>query len=287
MHHMAKMTSALLLVTVATTTNAHAACPMPATAVDVIESAEASAEAYRNADLLEFVKTTTRLEAQVPCLAEPLPRNVAANVHRMMGLRAFVDQKREKSEQAFGAARSIEPAYRFPETMVPPGHPIMDAYETLSTDEVATREVPAAAGGYFQFDGRPSQDRPLSFPTIVQLFNADGGVEISAYLWPADGMFDYEEGDPALPAGFDPGLIDTRPKGPNLPLLASAGGAALLSGISFGVASAGASKFASPDTPYEDGAKLRARTNTFTVVSGGAGAAALGLGVGAVLAGRW
>jgi hypothetical protein len=266
---------------------AQADCPSPATAVDVIESAEGSANAYRNADLLEFVKTTTKLEAQVPCMAEPLPRNVVANVHRMMGLRAFVDQKREKAEQAFGAARSIEPAYRFPETMVPPGHPIMEAYEALAVDDVTTREIPAASGGYFQFDGRPSQDRPISFPTVAQLFNGDGGVEVSAYLWPADGMFDYVEGDPALPAGMDPSLIDLRPTGPNLPLLASAGGAAVLAGVSFGIASASASQFASPETPYADGAKLRSRTNTFTVVSGGAGAAALGLGVGAILAGRW
>ena len=146
------MKSFFLLLTVAMLPlDARAACPSPSTAVDIIEAAEASAEAYRNADLLEFVKTTTRLEAGVPCLAEPLPRNVVAQVHRMMGLRAFVDQKTEKAEQAFGAARGIEPAYRFPETMVPPGHPIMNAYESMSVDTLATKPVPSAAGGYFHF----------------------------------------------------------------------------------------------------------------------------------------
>src|SRR5688572_27820706 len=82
---------------------AHAACDRPATAVDVIEAAEASADAYGNADLMGFIDTTSKLEALLPCLQEPLPRNVSANVHRMMGLRAFVDQKRDKADAAFGA----------------------------------------------------------------------------------------------------------------------------------------------------------------------------------------
>lgn len=265
-----------------------AACPTPTTSVDVIEEAEASAEAYKNADLVGFVKHTTQLEAAIPCLAEPLERNVAAQVHRMMGLRAFVDQKSEKSQEAFGAARGIEPAYRFPETMVPPGHPIMDAYEAMAADEIAVRkDVPTAAGGYFQFDGRSSTERPVNVPTVAQLFNGDGGIETSGYLWPDAGMFDYEQGDPARPAGSEPVLVDTRPKGPNVPLAASAGGAAVLSGVAYAIAASSAAKYNSPETPYADGPGLVSRNHTFTVVSGGAGVAAVGLGVGAVLAGRW
>ena len=269
------------------TPHAHAACDLPATAVDVIEASENSASAYENADLTGFMTTTSALEAKLACLQEPLPRNVIAGVHRMMGLRAFVDQKRDKAEQAFGAARAIEPAYRFPETVIPPGHPIMSAYEALDVSDPATKDVPTAAAGYFQFDGRPSQARPVALPTVVQFFNADGAVEVTAYIWPEDGMLDYEQGTPTVAVGGAPVVIDGRPKGPNVPLAIGAGAAALLSGVAYGMASASYGQFNDPGTPYSDGAALRSRTNTFIIVSGGAGATALGLGVGAVVAGRW
>lgn len=264
---------------------ARAECPLPKTAIDVIEEAEASAEAYKNADLVGFVKHTTQLEATVVCLGEPLDRNVAASVHRMMGLRAFVDQKTDKSKQAFGAARGIEPNYRFSETMIPPGHPIMDSYQAMAEDEIKkTKDVEEAAGGYFQFDGRTGLQRPASVPTIAQLFDSEGAVSNSSYLWPSDGMFDYERGEGFVPEGV---VIDTRPRGPNVPLAASAGGAAVLSGVAYAIAASSAAKYRSPDTPYEDGPGLVSTNHTFSVVAGGAGAAAVGLGVGAVLAGRW
>ena len=203
----------------------------------------------------------------------------------MMGLRAFIDKKEEKAHAAFGAARAIEPAYRFPETMVPPGHPIMKSYEALDVLKVETREVPPPEGGYFHFDGRPGLDRPVNLPSIAQLFDADGGVEITAYLWPADGMFDYTIGKPAAIPGTE--IVDTPRKGPNLALTIGAGGAALTSGILYGVAASAAGKFNSPTTDYEDGPKLRAQTNTFLVASGGLGVIAIGMGVGAVVAGQW
>lgn len=265
---------------------ARAACPTPATAVNIIEASESSAQAYQDADLNRFIETTSKLEELIPCLAEPLPRNVAAGVHRMMGLRAFIDRKGEKSEAAFGAARVIESAYRFPETMVPPGHPIMVAYESLDVSDPPTKSVPSAEGGYFQFDGRPGFERPVTLPTVTQLFNADGGVEVSAYLWPADGMFDYIVGSPAVLSGQDT-AIDFRKKGPNLPLAISAAGSGLAAGVLYGLASGKNAQFNSPGAPYEDGASLRASANTYALASGSAGVVAVGLVVGSVVAGKW
>ena len=280
------MSRAFLLVAIFVSTPAWADCPLPKTAVDVIEEAEASAEAYKNADLVGFVKHTTQLEAVVVCLGEPLDRNVAASVHRMMGLRAFIDQKGEKSEQAFGAARSIEPNYRFSETMIPQGHPIMKAYEAMPADQFdELKDVEAAADGYFQFDGRTGLQRPVNVPVVAQLFDGNGAVRTSSYLWPTDGMFDYERGDAANPDSVL--TLDTRKRGPNVPLAASAGGAAVLSGVAYAVAASSAAKYRSAETPYADGPGLVSTNHTFTVVAGGAGVAAVGLGVGAILAGRW
>jgi hypothetical protein len=266
---------------------AQAACPTTTTVIDLIEVSESSATAYEAADLQGFIETSSRLDSTLPCVSEPIPRNVAANIHRMMGLRAFVDQKKEKSVGAFGAARAIEPSYRFPETMVPQGHPIMAGYEAMDISAVASKEVRKPAEGYLHFDGRPGSVRSVELPTVAQLFDGEGAVSVTAYLWPSDGMFDYAEASAdVVEITKNPAPIAGR-RGPNVPLVLSAGGAAVLSGVFYGVAASASGKFNSPATPYEDGPKLRAQTNTFLLASGGVGVAAIGLGIGAVVAGQW
>lgn len=270
---------------------ARAACDVPSTVIDVIEAAEVSADAYGNADLMGFIETTSRLEALLPCLQEPVPRNVAASVHRMMGIRAFVDKKKDRAEAAFGAARAIEPRYRFPETMVPPGHPMMSSYGALALESLTTVEVPTPAGGYLHLDGRPTTDRPVEHATLVQRFEGDGSVGATAYLWPSDAMIEYRPGEPVAPVGPVPAAPPALPtavrRGPNLPMLIGAGGSAVAATVLYGLGASSASAFRDPAAPYEDGTRLRARTNTLAIASGGAGVVALGLGVGAVVAGRW
>ena len=277
----------VLLALGVASTPSEAACPSSVTVIDVIEVSESSATAYEAADLQGFIETSSRLESMLPCVSEPIPRNVAANLHRMMGLRAFVDQKKDKSEGAFGAARSIEPSYRFPETMVPPGHPIMARYEAMDISAAASKEVKRPAEGFLHFDGRPGTLRPASLPTVAQLFDGEGAVSVTAYLWPADGMFDYVEASSDVSEIAVNSQTSVEKRGPNLPLALGAGGAAVLSGVFYGVAASASGKFNSPATPYEDGPKLRAQTNTFLLASGGVGVAAIGLGIGAVVAGQW
>lgn len=75
---------------------------------------------------------------------------------------------------------------------------------------------------------------------------------------------------------------------PNKPLLYTAGGLAAATAVTYGLAYQGyAQAFVSEDRPYEDFDRIRTRTNTLTVVSGGLAAATLGTGVAAFVVGEF
>jgi hypothetical protein len=81
-----------------------------------------------------FVKTTDALDLAIPCLGEPLTRHLAAEIHRTKGIRA-VSERDPEAPLVFAAARTIEPAYKFPSTLIPEGNPVRLAYAEVDTSK--------------------------------------------------------------------------------------------------------------------------------------------------------
>ena len=123
-----------------------------------------------------FKGATDQLDAAVPCLSEPLPPGLVAEVHRTKGIRAFGERDSAGAQQMFAAARTIEPGFRFPYNLIPDGNPIRDAYLALDLGARTTEELPPPGRGDLRFDGYTSRARPTSWPTVVQHVQADGTV---------------------------------------------------------------------------------------------------------------
>jgi len=295
---------------------ARAACP--STSADLGASLEVAEAAYADMDTAGFLAATNRVTAEANCLAESVPRSTIARLHRVEGLRAFVDKDAERAAEAFASARAIEPGYTFPEAIVPAGHPVRASYASQDPASGTSSALAAPAVGYLSVDGRNASQRPDGRPVLAQLVGADGGVVQSRYLWPGDPLFAYDAAastvatsggttpagttsaisstgtvsstgtaasSPSLPLGTepDPGLK----KGPNLPLTVATGAALVLSGVCYGVAKGSYDHYYADDVAPADLEGLRGRTNTMFLVSVGSGVATLGLAVGAVVTGRW
>lgn len=90
--------------------------------------------------------------------------------------------------------------------------------------------------------------------------------------------------DEALAAKLrEAGNVPKAPGSRTIPLAAGAGGALVLSGVSFALASQAQSKWASDEVTVDELDALRGRANLLTVTSVVSGAAAIGLGTSAVL----
>lgn len=169
---------------------ATAACPAKSADIDAaLDDAEAS---YTAMDLDRFGAAVTTATADAACLAERPPRATIAHLHRVEGLHAyFAGKDPDRAAKAFAAARSIEPAYAFPETLVPAGHPVAQTYGSLDPAGVKSEAIAAPAHGRVEVDGRASATRPSDRPALVQVIGEEGAVSGSAYVWPGDALPDY------------------------------------------------------------------------------------------------
>lgn len=262
---------------------ASAACP--SSSVDVLLAVEHAEASFIALDLEAFRRTTDSLDVELSCLTDSLPREVIARVHRMEGLRAFVDGNQDKAVAAFASARAIQPNYRFPEAMVPRGHPVSQRYDEQDPSDGGARPLPPPADGSIQVDGRPASALPTTRPSVVQWHRADGSIPDSRYLWPGGEMFDYPTAS-RTPLQTAPPVLD-RPARSSRPLAIASGVALVGAAGLYAVAATSRSQYFDDAATADDLDALRARTNNTFYGSVGLGAVGLGLGASAVVVGRW
>jgi hypothetical protein len=283
---------------------AWAACGQPSDTVELSSSLEAAQGNYAELDVAGFREAMDDARRVLPCLRDPITRHLAAEMHRFEGLLAFVDRQPARSTTAFAAARAIEPNYRFPESIVPSGNPVLEDYEALDPDAAAFEAVAEPVDGSIQFDGRPSAQRATAYPTLVQLVDASGRVTTTTYLWPGDPLPAYEARPGPLPVpmpdrsgdgnvssvGTGSGgssVINVVDRGPNVPLLAGAIGGLVASGLVYGSAALVHKRYDDPETSFEDLNRLRSTNNGLVLTSGAIAAVSVGVGTTAFFVARW
>lgn len=261
---------------------ARAADPCASTSRDLLTAEESALAAYAALDLPGFVEATGRVKATLDCLIEPVTRDLVAEAHRTIGLEAFISGDKERAKLAFAAARSLEPDWRFPESLFPPGHPVRAIYDAVPLDRASWAPLPPTSA-VVRLDGRVADARPTAWPTLIQIFDAKGAVLESAYLWPTDPL-------PALPPALPPPPPLASQMSTPIPTVApeperhgprwgwlgvaavGAGGAA----ASYGVALATAERYRDEGTNPAERELLRERANALTIASGAAGLVAVG-----------
>ncbi len=264
---------------------AHAACPVSPGAIEA--ALDAAQVAFRMMDRAGFQGATDTAREGLDCLAEPVSPAFAARVHRVNGLREFFAGNDAGARLAFGAARAIDPAYEFPESIVPAGHPVRTLYAEATSVSSVTVAAPPPAEGQVEFDGAPSPNRPSERPTLALLVRPDRSVAASAYLWPGDPLFPYTVAPSTTSVAT--GSSGGARTGPNWPLAIAAGATGLLAGGALVAANLSDAEFNGMPrgSALEDLEAAQAQTNGLQVAAAGLGVVGLGLGVGAVLAGNW
>ncbi|MEQ1506207.1 MAG: hypothetical protein ABMB14_28500 [Myxococcota bacterium] len=264
--------------------SAWAACP--ASSADLLAALEDAEAGFGNLDLDLFRVASDTAAADVACLAETLPRPLIARLHRVQGLRAFVDDDPVAAAAAFASARAIEPNYQFPEALVPAGHPVRERYFTQDPASGGDQDLLPPIDGQIEVDGRPGADLPRTRPSVVQWIRADGAVPESHYLRPGAAMFEY----PPAVVGPVEALTETpreRRARPSVPMAIGAGVLLAAAAGSYAVAADARHDYFADDVDPDQLEPLRSKTAAFFYGAVGAGSAGAALGLGAVLVGKW
>ena len=261
----------LLCVSLGPATAGAQECMATSTAEQVESRLQAAEEAFSGADADAFVMALEEVALLVPCLGEPLPPSEAARMHRLEGIRTFIQGESEASQAALRAARVLEPSYRFPETLLAADHDLRLQYSAMDPTDARTRRVPEPRVGNIAFDGAPTRARPSDRSTVVQLLDAQQRVFSTSYLGPDDPLPDYR----AIPRIRNRLLITSATS------LAGAG-------VFYGLAWSNRSGFWEDDPDYvlSDLEAMQSRSRLLVAVSGTFGAIAIGGGIGAAVVGE-
>jgi hypothetical protein len=230
------------------------------------------------------LKSAEEAQTIVPCLREELTPGAAARLHRVQGLRAFLDKDPEATRIWFAASRQIQPEYQLPTTLVPSGHPLHQVYSTAAAP-VDVERLTLPAEGRMRFDGRTTVERPLKRPTVFQYVNGVGQVQISQLV---------DVGDTVQQEGIlfskGPTKNTSRGRGLKVGLLAGSGAALVTSVVLYAAGVSAKAEYQDTKVVPGNRAKLEDlyRSNrTLSTASGVCAATALTLGTAALFVGHW
>lgn len=259
----------LLLLALRWAAPAHAACDAPTDSDVVTASADRAEVHFAALDVESFLADVGQARQDVTCLDEALSRSLAARLHRLDGLARFVSRDRTGAQASFAAARAIEPAYRFPTSLVPDDNPVLEAFVAIDPSTVDVAEAPSPADGYLMIDGSGTLAYRPALPLVVQRFTADGTVADTRWLAPGEAWPVYDVGRGAAPAGR---------RSARAPLLVAAGASAVTSGALYGLAWGSHRNWADSEAAPDQLDAYRRQTNALTVGSGAAVLVAVALG---------
>ena len=276
-----------MLITLSASLAAAADCERATSTADLEAALLEARRSLERLDTTAFVAATDQVDAVVPCLGEPITRHLSAEVHRTKGIRA-VTERSPDAARYFAAARTIEPAYKFPSTLIPEGNPVRTEYGTFDLASGGFEPLPPPREGTLTLDAATKLYRPTGWPTLAQYMGPDGAIGWTTYLMPGTPFPAYPTADGAVvPA---PLLVEPVPVVPvtpphrnaKLPLAVASLTAGILTGTLYGLAGYNEGRFKDPQTPDADLDGFRATANSLVVVSAFTGAATLGFGVAAI-----
>lgn len=289
--------AALLLVALlALSGPARAGCEQATTSNDLVRALNAAQSSYASLDTDGFQRASAQADAALTCLGEAISPPVAAQFHRNDAIKAYIADDLARVRSAFRAALTLQPGWRMPEDVVPPGSPLAALYtEAQGLGPGPDEPVLVPKGLVLMVDGASAQRVPSERPTILQIAAPDGRISETIYLRVGEVLPPELRGlapPPPPPPILTDGGEEHPPPPPKkrawLPLAVSAGASGLLAGGCYALSASSYSRYTTPGVvDYEDLPGLKRLNHAEVLGSAGLGLAALGLGLGAVIVVAW
>ena len=266
---------------------AWATCSQPSNNAALARGIDLAMDAFEAMDDGTFAAARQGVLHELPCLNEPIKPEVAAAIHRIRGLSAFLEDDALTGQLYFAAARSIDPSYRFPESVAPQGNPLYEDYLALDASSDRTEIMPEPQVGYFIINGRQTRERSTNYPSLFQFVDGADQV-IHTGLVNAGTVLPVDKSLLKQPQSISKTQApQAHKKKINIPLFI---GGAALGAVAGGLVLGNQLSFSEYNKHYEgldanssaeDLAKydeLRGTTNALGYAAVGAGIAAIGLG---------
>ncbi len=163
---------------------AAAECPNPSSRLDLERALLRLDKAFAEIDTDALREAQAQIDVAIPCLQEELDPALSASLHRGRALFELDANNRAAAEQAFSAARALEPSHQLRTDIAT--DTVLQVYLARDPASGRTAPLPLAAQGRIELDGSPTDKRPLERPVVFQHIDEKGGVQTTAYLLPGE-----------------------------------------------------------------------------------------------------
>lgn len=147
----------------------------------VDESVRRVERAWTSMDTASVQSEEARIRSLVACVDMPMTPQLAARVHRGLGLVAVTRGDQESAARAFAAARLASDEVQMTSTLAPPGSPVAKLYER-PIQALPPIPLPGRPRGAILVDGRAVDELPAGRPLILQHLAREGTVLDSWWL---------------------------------------------------------------------------------------------------------
>ncbi len=286
---------------------AHAQCEGTWDNARVSKLLDEAAAALGGADLATAKTVLNEVDTGIGCLEDRMTAELLARYARSVALLRFYEQDETQAIKWGVYGRALDPDGTWPGEL-PEGHPFLALLAEEPEPTLARAEgwlVPPEKGAVLingRFAAEPEAWPDL--PALVQLFDKVG-YPIETFWQDGIAFRDdllSDEGGPVEPPGYyNPATghlkvakkpakvklekikVEKAPSDFPVVPVATAGGLAALSGLSYALAGAAAAGLENAENT-EELTRARSTTNTLVVISAATGAGALGVGLGTWLA---
>lgn len=145
-------------------------CPTPQSPAAVMADAGEATLAWAALDEDGFRASVAKVDVNLPCLSGPLDPDQAATVHRLHGLRAFIDGDVDAARLHLASAAAADPGYKVSDRVAPDGGALRRLIDEVQGEEHAEGgRLELLDGGTVWVDGEVNGGRDESRPALVQV----------------------------------------------------------------------------------------------------------------------
>jgi hypothetical protein len=258
-------------------------CPRTFDTAELMAAVESAELNFANQEAEGFAGARMVMLLRLQCQRDPLTPKDIAQVHLVQALAAHLLREEAHVQPALAGMLAAQPDLLLPDAYVPEGHRLRAAMPGAAASVPTSPRTPLIGllSGWIEVDGAFSEDAPTGRAVVLQKMDAGGDVVESRYVWPEDGLGDWQ-GDGTKPVQpRAPRRVAAHPH--RLPLIAGGAASVVAGGVLYALAAGAEREALDPSVPVPDAEAARGRADGLTWAWIGASGAALGLGAAVVL----
>ncbi len=169
-----------------------AECARPFTSAELVDAADGAEARFADQDTTGFEAAQATVQERLSCTKDPLSTTDVLRVQRVMALGAFFAGDEARMRATVAAMVHVDITARFPESVVPKGHPLDRLLDQLAGQPYGTGPaLTTFSDGWIEVNGAYAPNVDAGVTCTLQRLDNQGKVLDTRFWQPGDSLADW------------------------------------------------------------------------------------------------